>query len=381
MVDRQDPGWTHEGSDNRFTPEQVMRLMDIIVPCIPRIQSLLLLANTWSTTLALPERLSEIHAPTTLERLEIVRSGPTYVKFSRDAFPTKLLSPTTLFGGCAPALRHVSLFGVHVNWSSSPLRNLRVLEFRKIGLGVMPTLKEFRSILESSLCLDTLTFDSCGPDSRTDGVDESAPIALMHLETLNLYELPVSHALCVLQLFNAPHLRRLGLVKLAGDGADGVIRKITGAFPLLSVLTVSGLQNVSKALLLPWFFSLPILRYLKVADVPQMIFEALLFYRDQEPLTDTKASAATVSPLRRLFVCPKLKVIECADLDPATITQFCLRRRAIGSPLEKVNLAEDLLQWPKRMEFQKIQEMRLLHSVPPGSRPDLDDRYIDEDPA
>lgn len=58
--------------------------------------------------------------------------------------------------------------------------------------------------------------------------------------------------------------------------------------------------------------------------------------------------------------------------------QLSLWRGAIGRPLEKVNVSEDFMQQLKHPHFQQLPVMRLLHTAPPASRPDLDDRYIVE---
>ncbi|KAI0313055.1 hypothetical protein OF83DRAFT_1143199 [Amylostereum chailletii] len=168
--------------------------------------------------------------------------------------PAELRAPALApFGGIAPALTHVALWGVHVDWDACHfLSGLDELELAYHTYDVRPSYPTFLSILRASPALRTLTLCLSGPAGTPQDWPDPAPdpVALPSVENLVLafHELPYITAL--LRRLHFPNVTSLALDfddEDYGPLLDQLAQAppATGARPLLEglrALKLSGMQ-------------------------------------------------------------------------------------------------------------------------------------------
>ena len=396
-IDYRQKDWSHSEKDyGTFSPEHMSALMDLLVPGFARISELYLLADTWTVMFTALRRLKHIAVPS-LKLLEVHRTGPAYVQFGRGQTPPDLHNPIVLFDGKAPALRHVVLNGVHVNWTRSPLRDLLTLGFRKMAVEVMPTLKEFRAAVRGCPNLMHLSFEGAGPQwlerltcsckwgkknhghvpyelqtffpHQKDAENEECdcicrpPIELHQLQDLIMGDFAIDYMLYLLKLFSAPKVKRLRISNLTGINYPTLMEKLKGLFPLTTVLAVGNVeapQNLVEA----WLESLPNVRYFKLSG-SEAFLKALLISKPIE-------GSDQVSVL-----CPYLDTIESDNTDVDTLISFVEQRKALGYPLSQLLVPKDRQNTLSKEEFRKLSTTGILALIPYGSRPDLKQSYLE----
>ncbi|KAI0335912.1 hypothetical protein GY45DRAFT_1267392 [Cubamyces sp. BRFM 1775] len=237
--------------DGSYTPEDndpelniISGIMDLITPHVAHWQALQIMVSFYPHMHRALEALAAAGPAPLLEVLQLYHYEDTdeHLSFRHPALREQ---PFQLFGGVAPRLTHVALWGVHLPWArdASPfLEGLTDLELAYHARDVRPSFYEFARILRASPDLRTLTlclscpagtpadWPSSGmPESEeppADGtavamdVDASAPLVLAKLTDLVLAYLEPAYLLSLLPRLALPALTSLALDLEEDDYTD-----------------------------------------------------------------------------------------------------------------------------------------------------------------
>jgi len=219
-MDFRDPAWDWDEASHVFGSKTMESIMHLLVPQASRWRSIELITDTWAPIFTFLSCTVAIDSAPLLQTIRLARCNEYFVAQGQVFLPTGLAVPVAWFcGGTGLShLRHVSLSGVHVDWSRSGLTGLRELELRYHAQDVMPTLSEFQSILRANAALKRLAILGWGP--RMDHPlkhesDNLHMIDLPQLEELEFGFVDVTYATDLLSLFVLPNLRALYLEDLA----------------------------------------------------------------------------------------------------------------------------------------------------------------------
>lgn len=228
-----------QDDDNDRDLSIITGIMDVIMPHIRHTRVLQIMVSFYPHMHRALEKLSACTDVPMLEVLQLYHYEDTD---EHETFKWQDLRHQSfkLFGGNAPKLTHVALWGVHVDWSAegSPyLTGLTDLEFAYHARDVRPSFKDFARILRASPDLRTLTLClSCPagtpsewptgfPNDTTDGdvamdIDPTAPLVLSSLAELVLAYLEPSYLISLLPRFSLPALTSLALDLEDDDYSD-----------------------------------------------------------------------------------------------------------------------------------------------------------------
>lgn len=155
-----------ERSDSQSpeTSTQLQGIMDLLLPHTRRWRKFKVTAEDYFHFHTILNRLCDAPPASLLESLDLHHFDeelePEPYSFPHPSHKT----PFVLFGDHAPKLRHVSLYGVHIDWHNTTfLKNLHSLELAYLSQDVRPSFDEFFTILRSSLELHTLDLCMAGP--------------------------------------------------------------------------------------------------------------------------------------------------------------------------------------------------------------------------
>ncbi|KAI9461125.1 hypothetical protein HD554DRAFT_1531774 [Boletus coccyginus] len=164
-MDFRDPAWDWDETSHIFGSKAMDSLvMHFLVPQASRWRSIELLTDTWAPIFTFLSCTAAIDSAPLLQTIRLARCNEYFVVQGEVFLPTDLAVPVAWFGGGTALchLRHVSLSGVHVDWTRSGLTGLRELELRYHAQDVMPTLSEFQSILRANAALKRLVSPRVG---------------------------------------------------------------------------------------------------------------------------------------------------------------------------------------------------------------------------
>ncbi|KAF7366652.1 F-box domain-containing protein [Mycena sanguinolenta] len=282
----------------------------------------------WKKALGMLELLSTF-APSTgvpmLKRVEFHRGGLENEDRSFLSWPKVIFRPF-LGGAVAPCLEYLSLNGVSIDWSTSTLANLTTLDIRRFPQSHFLDAARFREVLMNCPRLHKLCLDGAGPKFEEQG---SKPVELPHLRVLVVADLSRRDTIFLFSQISAPSVNSLTLMNLYGDDYLPIFLKITSAFPKVRLLTTYSVQFDSSPVgiesMRRWLDSMPLLAYLRVANVVNHFFE--VFSRPDGPETP---------------VAPHLKFADFQSVDPGLIVQWVKDRARHRTPLEKIYFSEEL---------------------------------------
>ena len=221
-MDFRDPDWDWDEASHIFGCKAMDSIMRILVPHAPRWRSIELLTDTWAPIFTFLSCTIAIDSAPHLQTVRLTRCNEYFVARGEAFRPESLASPVAWFqGGTSLShLRHVSLSGVHVDWTQSGLAGLRELELRYHPRDVMPTLAEFRNILRENAMLERLVILGWGPRTKLTiehdpGQDDPQMIDLPRLEALEIGFVDVEYSIHLLSLFALPNLQSLTIEDVA----------------------------------------------------------------------------------------------------------------------------------------------------------------------
>jgi hypothetical protein len=279
-----------------------------------------------------------------------------------------------LFGGVAPRLKSVALWGVHVDWCQEWLScgsNLLDLELAYHTDDVRPSWKQFTAILCGAPKLETLSLCSSGPlggphdwypegSSGGYGDDYAGVIELRSLTHLVLaFHLPL-YVSGLLRRLAFPALKSLTLDLDDGDFTDLAVQL---AGPVVTAVSVISKDGEKKRSLLTG------LDTLKISGFPCSDRSVELMYAELGNLKALNLTMTYLSPvfLQLLYhpcsvpgqrdvchVClPSLTTLSTTDVPGHQMRELVQKRKEAGVPLKAVYMEENDeitdhdLQWLK----------------------------------
>ncbi|KAJ7925935.1 hypothetical protein B0H13DRAFT_1973960 [Mycena leptocephala] len=310
-----------DGSDNStvldLSDEPTMTAADMrqmllrLFTKLSTIRMLIIVVDDWKSALLVLDLLGAC-GPSTgvpmLQRFELHRGAMKNEDRKSLVWPGITAQPF-LGGAVAPSLGYLSLNGVPIDWSRSVLENLTTFDIRRLPASHSPDAARFREILMNCPRLQKLSMDGAGPKFEEQCAEHIAAVELPHLRTLVVADFSRQYAMFLFSQFSAPNL--------------------TSAFPKVRLLTAYSIQfdasPVGLATMTRWLDSMPLLTYLRVANVANQFFG--IFFRPQ----------AVKTP-----VAPRLLVVDCQSIDPSILVQWATDRARFGTPLRKIYVSEEL---------------------------------------
>ncbi|KAJ7492470.1 hypothetical protein FB451DRAFT_1078552 [Mycena latifolia] len=324
---------------------------------ISTIRMLIVVVDDWKSALTVLELLGE-SGPTgvpTLQRFELHRGGTKNEDRKSLTWPNVV--PTPFLGGAvAPSLAYLSLNGVPIDWSRSILENLTTFDIRRLPASHSPDAARFREVLRNCPRLAKLSMDGAGPKFEEQDTDNLQPVELPYLRTLVIADFSRPYAMFLFSQFSAPNVNDLTLMNLCGEDYLPLFLQLTSTFPKVRLLTTYSIQfNVSPAgmhAMTRWLESMPLLTYLRVANVANQFFGT--FFRAHAGGGSTPAA-------------PRLAVVDCQSLDPTIIVRFAQDRHRFGKPLHKMYVSEELGERLENEQIKALTSICILAKLPKGA--------------
>jgi len=276
-----------------------------------------------------------------LKRLVIHRLGPPYIQMDSD-YPPNFYGPLPLFGGAlVSSLRHLSISGLHVDWTRTTLENLTTLDIRRIPINSAPDVDRFCDILSNCPKLSHLVLHGAGPKwSPHDNFH--LPVTLPDLKSLILADFALNYVQFVLNSFFAPGLEELELHGFTGEDYTTLFERLTGLFPkirslALVLIDLSPEERGTRALA-RMFVSMPDVRFLQVSKISDSFWD--VFHLNPQTLfeyPDFSDGNCALDPSHILF--PHLNCLDVNDTSWNSLYKFLAFRRQIGYGLDRVYIA------------------------------------------
>ncbi|KAH7906243.1 hypothetical protein BJ138DRAFT_654227 [Hygrophoropsis aurantiaca] len=332
-------------------------LLDILVPHVQRWRTFELSVSSYELMFATLLKLSapSVPAATHLECLQLYH----HEEAETDIFPSPEYSaPLTLFGGEAPRIQTLALWGVHVNWNQNWLAGgtqLVDLELAYHTEDVRPSWAAFVRILRGSPTLETLTFSASGPagapeDWRAergdvddkDGLNDV--IELPNLTDLVLAYHPVEYVSALMRKLALPSLKNLTL-DLEEDDFSNFVLQLSGPAP-----TPSGVKRDNAPSILNGLESL------KISGLPCNDRTINTMYAELNHLQALNLSMDYLVPtfFKNLSVTsaqpgaekskvwlPALTVLTTSGVSGPEMRELITARREAGYPLKMVFMEEN----------------------------------------
>ncbi|KAJ6604805.1 hypothetical protein DFH09DRAFT_1123854 [Mycena vulgaris] len=289
-----------------------------------------------------------------LQRFELHRGGLKNEDRKSLTWPNIIPQPF-LGGACAPSLAYLSLNGVPIDWSRSILENLTTFDIRRLPASHSPDAARFREVLRNCPRLQKLSMDGAGPKYEEQD-DTLVPIQLPYLRTLVIADFSRQYVMFLFSQFSAPNVNDLTLMNLCGDDYLPLFLQLTSTFPKVRLLTAYSIQfNIGipgMNAMTRWLDSMPLLTYLRVANVANPFFATLFRQRN----------TASANP-----VAPRLAVMDCQSIDPAMVVQFAQDRAKYGTPLRKIYISEELGERLDNEQIRTLTSLCILAKLPRGA--------------
>ncbi|KAJ6519977.1 hypothetical protein C8R45DRAFT_42929 [Mycena sanguinolenta] len=337
-----------------MTPSDMRQMLLRLFTKLTTIRMLIVVVDDWKSALVLLELLGTI-GPSCgvpmLQRFELHRGGLKNEDRKTLVWPHVVAKP--FIGGVkAPSLTYLSLNGVPIDWSQSVLENLTTFDIRRLPASHSPDAARFREVLMNCPRLQKLSMDGAGP--RFEENAEHVPVDLPHLRTLVVADFSREYAMFLFSQFSAPNVNDLTLMNLCGDDYLPLFLQLTSIFPKVRLLTAYSIQfDVNPhglAAMTQWLDSMPLLAYLRVANVANPFFG--LFFRANDLKTP---------------VSPRLQFVDCQSIEPAILVQWAKDRANFGTPLRKIYLSEELGARLTDEQIKTCQSLCMLAKLPRGA--------------
>lgn len=347
--------------NHQFSDGEIGPLLDRLFTKASTIRMFIATLKEWDPVLVILDKFriaGRAGIPITLERFELHRTGTPYVQLGAGYQPSAYREPMALFGGVhVTSLKYFSINGVHLDWNNSCLANLTTIDLRRMPLELSPGILQFRDMLSGSPSLRKLCLDGAGPRFQPNEAAGLPPVHLDHLKILVVADFSVHYARYILSHISARNVRDLTVLNLAGEDYSPLFAMITSRFPEVRILTVYSVEIVetvtSGRTIVKWLESMPLLAYLRIANVKKLFLE--LFLYDPQTFQHLKQE----QPVPRKVLCPQLSFLECQAVDPDMIVTWGTSRRELRAPLSKIYVSPD---WAKKITRE--QHAALLRVAP-----------------
>ncbi|KAF9486318.1 hypothetical protein BDN70DRAFT_1648 [Pholiota conissans] len=331
-------------------------VIQIIFTKLSNLRILVIMLQDWDPILYIIDAfrvVKEQNIPMVLERFEVHRMGATYIQIGRGYEPEYYSRFIPLFGGAeVRTLNHVTMNAIHIDWAGSYIKNLTTLDMRRVPLERVPSLQDFRKLLEDSPTMNKLVLDGAGPSPRVVGAEDLPAIELPMLRSLALGDFNSQYATYAASQFTCINVLDLTLMNVIRDDFSPFWTLLTGRLPALRALTLYGadLFNNSVAtrlVFLRFLKSIPKLAFLRISTVTTHMLELFLF--DTERLQPVALTAQGADPTAHP-ACPELRILEYHTVDPNYIARWVATRTRMGLPIRKIYV-----------EHSKYKEMTAAH--------------------
>jgi len=385
-INERDPAWRGEDDDHKFTREQMENLLDRLFTKLSQIRMLIIVVDNWPPALTVLDKLRKAgndRIPLSIERFELHRVGTPYVWIGPGYEPNSHRIPMALFGGAPAALTYFCVNGVHVDWHKSILTNLTTIDIRRIPLELSPRLLHFRNILKGCPRLQKLSLDGAGPIWEPEEANGLEPVRLPHLRTLVVGDWSLQYGMYVFSQLSALHVRDFAMMNMTGEDYSPMFALITSHFPEVRLLTIYSVEVVNsprgKRTMVKWLESMPLLSYLRIANVKRDLLETFLHnprqYDLDTPFTPTHNHSAPATYSRQIL-CPKLDILECQAVDPDLIATWGRARKNIGAPLRKIYITKDMANKMAREQHTTLRVLCDLYIVEHGTKTPEEDEVL-----
>lgn len=307
-----------------------------------------------------------IPAAPQLTKLELYQHDETE-EFDNFGYPS-LSKHFILFGGLAPCLTSVVLWGVHVDWNQpwiASASKLTDLELAYHSEDVRPSWAQFASILRGASALEKLSLRLSGPSGDppawliepTPGIsrDLNAPVQLLKVTDFVLAFHSPARAIGLLHKFYLPVLKNLVLDFDNGDYTE-FVQELAG--PATSLSPPSAQQQPRSLL--------SSLETLKIAGLPCPDEYVETLYDELQNLTSLNISLSYLSPLfldilstpcmlaeRGDAWLPRLTTLYVSGTSGDAVREVVQKRMDAGMPLaslyveESCELDKEDVEWLK----------------------------------
>jgi hypothetical protein len=217
--------------------------------------------------------------------------------------------------------------------------------------------------------------DGAGPQWKQEqDMGELEAIQLLELKIFIMSDFSLHYASYVLSHILAPNVRDLTLMNFVGEDYTPVVAQITSRFPEVRILTVYSVELLDSAQttrsLVKWLESMPLLTYLRIAQVKQVFLDAFLRDPYTFRLVSEQASAAGQS------LCPNISILECQAVDPKIIYSWGRSRTSIGAPLKKIYITKDVASQITHEDQMKLSTIAGLFVLEFGGKAPEEDEIL-----
>ncbi|KAL1937807.1 hypothetical protein VTO73DRAFT_12826 [Trametes versicolor] len=340
----------------RMTVPQIKNLLEVLKPQVGQLRTLIVVLANIEVVEAFMEGLSKAGPLTSLERIEVNRTGSPHL------WPKEKCAGAgghlALSAHPIPKLRELSLWGVTTNWNALPPSNLRTLTLRRIAPEGCPTSDRWMEILRASPGLLKLSLDAAGPQRDTKNLDiRSARLPyLPSLRELTIENMSCVQAAHVLAHMHAPHVMHLSLMLSAREDSGQLVGLLAGRFPEVRMLHLQGLQvaktDLNTVRTVRWFDSMPHLKMFKFSLTSSHILNALL--ADPRDYHAQGTGPADGEEAKRPAICPELDTVLFDKQGEKDVSTLAKGRKDLGVVLKRVYTSDDT--GSKRQERMRIRE-------------------------
>ncbi|KAK0469298.1 uncharacterized protein EV420DRAFT_1258008 [Desarmillaria tabescens] len=333
LMDFRDPSWDWEEEPHGFTSNGMRSVIRLLEPHINRLQDVDILLDTWAPmhTFLLETQKLDVASLPALKRLSLSRCNAYFALKGQIFQPQHLRDPLPLFGGIPlPGLNHLSLVGVHVDWSAaaSSLSNLTSLELKYHAPDVLPTWKEFADLIAGSPDLRHLSVIGSCPG----GAAGSTLISALMLSHFTLGFVDVDDAVQFVSSMHFPALESLSLEDIRN--ALDPFQAMQDASALLECFV-----RVTNS-------TIPLhgIRSLKLNEIYTTKEEALdSFFSILSSVTEMDLSESiplgALEPSPGVVPCPLLRTLQYRSYDDwSKVCSLVYSRRDLGIPLHNFHV-------------------------------------------
>ncbi|TFY66345.1 hypothetical protein EVG20_g4746 [Dentipellis fragilis] len=330
---------TYDALDSSFP--SLARIARLLEPHVRRIETFTVLADDYSVTWCFLRRFGRPDMPK-LKCLDVMvgtSNGYDGLRARQIQNPLDLLPQQS-----APALKSVSLSGVHPFWPSTLYTGLTSLTICHVDMGDQPSVNELGELLSSTAqSLEYLEVQDAAPGywHQPATIREEDRIALPNVRELVLgYGCPHGAAL-MLKLFRYPKVQKLTIRDVehtfvnidAGEmsvyDASCIMRVLITAensLPTVDTLVLKGVCISSADIASKLLNALPVLKTLEINGCSSGFLEALA---TAPPVASESSEPGPTSALPALL-CPSLRNLTIIDMVYREVMVMLRMRKAAG---------------------------------------------------
>ncbi|KAI0931752.1 hypothetical protein AcW2_000573 [Taiwanofungus camphoratus] len=368
-----------------ITPAQINWLLDIILRRIASIRTVVISVVDLPPAILVLHKFRNCGFAASLERFELHRSGTPPLWTAPTTKHTELYDPIPLCNGNVPKLNWLCLDGIEIDWEMFPASNLRTIDLRRISQTVSPSVPRWQEMLQSRY-LFKLCLDAAGPQYNEENMSSITTVTLPNLREFLLGNMTLRYAAYILAFFDAPAVRNLIIIRMAGEDFGPLIEMITGRFRevrLMTFYTVEIKYNpANRRRMVKWLESMPKLQMLKIAQIFTHVLYA--FLEDPRAYAETEfegeSNPQPVQDSPRPVLCPKLEFLHFQIQDGTPMRTFLEGRHALGVPFSVVYVThESLRDIPETIQEAFVPVIKKLTAVEFGTMVTPEEAQIREE--